>query len=760
MSDSYAAVIFDMDGVVTDTASVHRRAWKQLFDEYLAAQAPEAAPFTDADYFTLIDGRVRIDGVGAFLASRDITLPLGRPSDAATGDTAWALANRKNELFLRTVHHNGVDAFESTLAFIRRLRDARVRTALVTASRNADLVLATVHATELFDVRVDGVVAEELGLAGKPDPATFVEAARRLGLSPGTCVVVEDARAGVEAGRAGRFGLVVGIARRGEPEVLRAAGADVVVADLEELPDDVVYRKDPWFLGFRGFDPAEEGRREALLTVGNGYVGTRGAMVHVSADTVHYPGTYVAGVYNRLVSHVDHHDREDESIVNLPNWIACTLRCDGGAWLAPSGWWLAGHQVALELRTAVLHREATLIDPDGRRTRLVERRFASMDDPHTVALQLRLTPENWSGRLELCSVVDGRVVNGNVAEYRLLAERHLTTVERRREGPAECLVAETSASHVRIAVATATRVERPEPVESGPAVSGPAVSGPVESGPAGVATRGIDRRSIDEADVVGHEIGLDVAEGEEIVVSKIIGIATSRDYAIADPATAAISAASSTSSFETLLDRHVAKWIDLWRRFHVELIDGSEQLLAIRVNLVHLLQSLSPHSADIDTGVPSRGLHGEGYRGHVFWDELFVFPLLDYRLPELTQSLLRYRWRRLPEARAQAAECGALGALFPWQSGSSGREETPRELFNPLSGRWMPDNSRRQYHVNLADRVQRVEALAGYRRSRVPRPARCRVARRDGAVLRRVRHVRRRRRPFRPARGDGPRRVP
>ncbi len=682
MHDRYAALILDLDGVVTDTARVHQRAWKQLFDEYLRDNAPGAPPFSAEDYRELIDGRLRIDGTVAFLSSRDITLPIGAPGDPPTAATAWGLANRKNELFVAAVRDGGVDPFPTTFDLLRRARAAGSRTALVSASRNAELVLAAAHAGELFDVRVDGVVAEELALAGKPDPATYLEAARRLGASPGTCVVVEDAVAGVEAGRRGRFGLVIGVDRTGHADDLRAAGADLVVRDLADVPDEALFDGDPWVLAYRGFDPMTEGQREALLTVGNGYMATRGAMVHAVADTVHYPGTYVAGTYDRLVSNVDGRRREDESMVNLPNWTNLTLRCDGGSWLAPDRWSLAGHRVSLDLRTAVLERESTLIDPDGRRTRATERRFVSMDDPHAAALEIRFVPENWSGRMEVRSIVDGNVTNANVAAYRMLADRHLGIVERRHHDGAACLVAETVSSHVRVAVAIRTNVWR------------------VGAGDSRVA---IGTQPVDDDTAVGHRCQLDVAAGETILVEKLAGVVTSRDDAIAEPALAAIATTEAAPSFEALLGPHLERWVELWHRFRIELEDGAPGAnVAVRVHVVHLLQALSPRTAVLDAGVPPRGLHGEGYRGHVFWDELFVFPLLDYRLPELTRSLLLYRVRRLPTARRRARERQARGALFPWQSGSDGREETPRAFFNPRSGRWMADNSCRQYHVNLA----------------------------------------------------------
>jgi beta-phosphoglucomutase family hydrolase len=237
------AVIFDMDGVVTDTAVVHAAAWKKLFDAYLKtvamATGADLLPFDErTDYQRYVDGKNRYDGVRSFLQSRGIHLPEGTPDDPAGSDTVCAMGNDKDNFFLEHVRRHGVRAYPSTVRVLRDLRAEGVRTALVSASRNAEEVLAIAGVADLFDERVDGVVAAELDLLGKPDPATFLEATRRLGVQPEKAAVVEDALSGVAAGRAGGFGLVVGVARAGQHEALRQAGAHVVVADLAEFEAD------------------------------------------------------------------------------------------------------------------------------------------------------------------------------------------------------------------------------------------------------------------------------------------------------------------------------------------------------------------------------------------------------------------------------------------------------------------------------------------------------------------------------------------
>ncbi len=234
------AVVFDMDGVITRTAAVHAAAWKQLFDDFLerraAAFGAEPRPFdADADYRLYVDGKPRSDGVRSFLLSRGIDLPEGAADDSRDAETVCGLGNRKNEYFLAEVERNGVQPFESTVYLVRALQQIGIGTAIISASKNATVILKAAGVGNLFPVQVDGLVAGELGLPGKPDPAVFLEATRRLGSTPERAIVVEDALAGVEAGRRGGFAHVIGVDRTGYPEALRESGADVVVPDLSEV---------------------------------------------------------------------------------------------------------------------------------------------------------------------------------------------------------------------------------------------------------------------------------------------------------------------------------------------------------------------------------------------------------------------------------------------------------------------------------------------------------------------------------------------
>jgi beta-phosphoglucomutase family hydrolase len=243
LPDSIRACLFDLDGVLTRTAEVHAAAWKEMFDAFLrdwyAARGEAFRPFDIAtDYTQYVDGKLRLDGVRGFLASRGISLPEGSPDDLPSEQTVFGLGTRKNALVLELIETRGVGVYPDSVRFVEVTREVGLRRAVVSASRNCQRVLAAAGIEHLFEIRIDGVVAGERGLSGKPAPDTFLAAAADLGVPREQCAVFEDAVAGVAAGRAGRFGLVVGVDRVGHADALRESGADIVVSDLSELLEE------------------------------------------------------------------------------------------------------------------------------------------------------------------------------------------------------------------------------------------------------------------------------------------------------------------------------------------------------------------------------------------------------------------------------------------------------------------------------------------------------------------------------------------
>lgn len=442
---------------------------------------------------------------------------------------------------------------------------------------------------------------------------------------------------------------------------------------------------DPWKLSYNRFAVEEEATRETLTVLGNGYFATRGAAEWTQADGTHYPGSYLAGCYNRLTSHIAGRSVENEDLVNLPNWLDLSFRIDGGPWLSLGESQLLHYSQELDLHEGIMTRALRLRDADGRLTRLTSRRFAHISEPHLAALSWELTAENWSGRLEIRSGIDARVRNRGVARYQDLENRHLETLDRRHDGAGMVMLeCRTTQSKVRIALAARTLL----------------LNG-------ANARQGVTAEIEEEPDRIATVLSVEAAEGDTFTVEKTLALYSSRDSAATAPAEEAWGAAGRAGTFSALLDRHKLGWAQLWRRFDLHMAGDSvgrieEQTMILRLHLFHLLQTVSPNILDLDVGCPARGLHGEAYRGHVFWDELFIFPQLNLRLPEITRALLLYRYRRLPEARLAARAAGYAGAMFPWQSASNGREETQRLHLNPVSGHWMPDNSHLQRHVNAA----------------------------------------------------------
>ena len=238
LPDAVRVCLFDLDGVLTKTATVHFAAWKRTFDSFLQQHEPGSEPFSQLDYNRYVDGKHRADGVRGFLASRGITLPEGSPGDPPDAATVPGIATRKTALVLEELAQNGVEVYPGSVDYLRAVKEAGLATAVVTASANGEHVIAAGGFADLIDARIDGVVAARDSLRGKPQPDTFLAGAEALGVEPAAAVVFEDAISGVQAGRAGDFGYVVGVDRVGQAEELRRSGADIVVQDLAELLED------------------------------------------------------------------------------------------------------------------------------------------------------------------------------------------------------------------------------------------------------------------------------------------------------------------------------------------------------------------------------------------------------------------------------------------------------------------------------------------------------------------------------------------
>ncbi len=609
----------------------------------------------------------------------DIAAPDGRTSTVADGEPALAeldAAEARLRDELRPLPGIVIERKRFALAVHYRLAsdaDGQRATCAVRAAAAASALLRT-H-VDLRVVELRPRLAWDKGRVVRHLLAQQGETGTLLPIYVGDGHTDEDAFRGL---RHAGLTILVGAPLRPTYADLRLEGPDDVRRLLDGLSRwlDARGALSSWSLRFSGWAPERQRHREALCTLGNGCFATRGAAEEARADGVHYPGTYLAGGYDRIATEIRGEVLVNEDLVNWPNWLPVTFRPAGGEWLSLALFDVLAHEQELDLRSGVLRRRLRVRDREGRVTTISSLRFVSMDDPHVAALRWEIVPESWSGPVEIRSALDGSVTNAGVERYRALRGEHLVTEQTGGDDERAWIAVRSRQSGLRVAEAARTRV----------------VAG-------GDVRRELER----PGDRVGHRFELLAAPGEPIAIEKVVAVHTARDPATSDPLDDACARLQELPPIDVLRAAHERKWMQLWDRCDIYLGREHEEANRIlRLHVFHLLQVISPHIADRDVGVPARGLHGEAYRGHVFWDELFIFPFLNYSVPELTRELLMYRYRRLDAARAIAQASGHAGALYPWQSGSSGREESQVLHLNPRSGRWVPDETRRQWHIGAA----------------------------------------------------------
>lgn len=688
---SFEAVILDLDGVITGTATVHSQAWKKMFDEFLqdtARRDEKSFKSFDLkdDYLNYVDGKPRYKGVESFLKSRDITIPYGKHTDSPEKNTICGLGNRKNILFNKLLEYMEVKVFKTTVDFIRELKDGGIKVGVASSSESCKKILKKTGLLELFDVFIDGIISRKLNLKGKPEPDIFLAACSKLEVNPGRCVIIEDAVSGVRAGMKGGFGLVVGVDRQKNKKYLKASGADIVVKDLGELniySIEEYFKKEKeiekWSISYTDYSREKESIRESLCAVGNGYFGTRGALEESRAGKVNYPGTYIAGVYNKLKTKIGDKSIENEDMVNCPNWLPLTFKIGNGEWVNFSKVKISYFKRRLNFREGTLFRKVIIKDDMNRETLIESKRLASMANPHTGAIKYNIVPLNYSGSIIIKSEIDGSTINSGVKRYKGFKSRHYDIVKQGTKKNVSFILARTNQSQIDIAVA-AGHIVSIDGREIKPAVK-------VDSSGSRVITH----------------FNLQASEASKISVEKIVSIHTSKDIDAKKSLTdKSIDYVGGIGSFDSVLRGSKKIWNDIWKEIDIKIRGDNKIQQLIRLNLYHLIITVSPHNINIDAGFPARGLHGEAYRGHIFWDELFILPFYNIHFPEVSKSILLYRYRRLEMAKRNAESRGSRGALYPWQSGSDGSEQSQIIHLNPVSGKWNFDYSALQYHINLA----------------------------------------------------------
>lgn len=635
METGLQAIILDMDGVVTQTSRQHAAAWKQTFDPMLKQCAEKSGgrfiPFDDgADYLRYVDGKPRREGILSFLKARALELP---------DSEIKSLEEAKFRIFGRLLEEQGVSTYPSTMKLVQEGRRQGIKAALVTSSRRGRDILAGAGITGEFDLVLDGTDIERMGLAGKPDPDMFVEAARLLGASPARAVVIEDAVAGVQAGRRGEFGLVVGVDRGGNAPALKREGADIVVSDLKPLSLKRLARAfaarqqlGAWQVEQRGFEQARERQMESLFCIGNGYLGVRGALdaplPWSQADL------FVAGIYDKKVADLPYSEIEflapqrDGSryaeLVSLPFPFRLDIQV-GDVHLDLGGNCEFTFERRLDMRKGVLHIHTRFETAQGRNTAVRSRRCASLAEPHLLLQHVDVVRENhW------CDVR----FSPSLAEPELQAKHpHLQIVRHVREENRETLCYRTQASDFMIGIVSIHRQH-------------------------------------------------------DNCLRRACFVYTSRDCA--DPEAQALAHAErfDWSRFDTHFADSARHWAAFWRKADIRIAGHGQVEQALRFGSYHLKL---PAPIDPKVSIGARTLSGRAYEGHIFWDvEIFMFPFFLHTEPATARNLLLYRYHTLDGARRKASQLGFDGACFAWESTVTGDEVTPRKIWLKSTGKEIP----------------------------------------------------------------------
>jgi alpha,alpha-trehalose phosphorylase len=606
-----------------------------------------------------------------FLASRGIELPEGDPDASPDEESVWGLGNRKQLLVGAELERVGVEVFPGSVAWVRELREAGLHTAVVSSSRNCAAVLGYAGISNLFDTRVDGDTALELHLAGKPAPDTFLEAARRLGVPPSRAIVVEDALAGVEAGRAGRFGLVVGVDRGGNAASLATHGADVVVADLGELlaaPTEHRHRAGPrnyrllmaarrimaatgdypadaWQLVERAYNPDYVEQTETLFALSNGFLGIRasfeeGVPGYRPATLLNgfhetWPIAYPETAYGFATT--------GQTMVPAPDGTAIRLLVDDDP-VSCETTDVTQFERTLDMQGGTLDRSVVYQLADGRRFRVDSSRFVSLAQRHMACIRYQVTALDAGGRLVVSSELrtpGGHGVGAGLdpRQSRALGGEVLQSGVERVDGVRVIRSYRTAHSGLTVAAGMDHDFD-------------------------------VDVTHV-RTDVHGEGayvvFELDAAPGQPVTLTKWLAYHYGSEDGVELANRAGLSLHQArTSGYATALAEHQRLVSDFWARSEVVWEGGPAAQQALHFGLFTILQAALRSEGH---GMPAKGLTGTGYEGHYFWDtEAYVLPFLIHTSPDVARSLLMHRVRMLPDARRRARQVGCSGALYPWRT--------------------------------------------------------------------------------------------
>ncbi|MGO1319745.1 MAG: HAD-IA family hydrolase [Galactobacter sp.] len=676
------AVLFDLDGVLTPTADVHTAAWKATFTDLFTHVGLDSA-FTDEDYLHLVDGKPRYDGVRSVLVDRGIDLPEGSPDDAPGFGTVCAVGNQKNTAFRRILDTEGVSPYEGSLAFLDHAVECGLEVAVVSSSRNARSVLAAAEIDHRFGVIVDGLAAAEQGLPGKPAPDTYLAGAEELGWLPEECIVVEDAVSGVQAGAAGNFGLVIGVAREASAARLEAAGADLVVGDLSELiTDGQNADADAWSLSTARNEHSPSPEDETVFATGNGYLGVKWQGADGGRKR---EGTFINGLYEAWkITYPENSYGQAESgqtMIAAPDAAGFLIYVDDEA-LELGRTEVDFTDTRLDFGDGTLTSTTQWRTARGDRVNVKVRQLVSFEQRHLAMFEYTVRPLDRAAHIHLRStLVDPGAADAVPSPAQ--SDDASGTIEdpRKSERTAEHPLVPSGADHKENADVLSFRVRN-----SGMTVAAAAAHDlrypPGDHHHLRTGTRRAEDRVDTWADI-------DLEPGQSIRLVKYVTYHSSRRQSSLEMRERALRSVKSAQQIGVSdLYRQQRRWTQgFWERSDVEIQGPSaETQRAVRWNLWQLAQA----SARADgLGISAKGVSGNGYSGHYFWDtEIFVVPFLTYTNPQWARNALRARINMLPKARLRARQLAEHGALFPW-----------RTINGDEAGAYFPAGTA-QYHIN------------------------------------------------------------
>ena len=619
------AVIFDLDGVIVDTAEHHYRAWKRLVEELGIPCPPERKD--------QVRGISRTEALKIVLAGREVSQ-----------EEAERLASRKDSYYREMIRMIGPnDLLPGVRVLLEDLEKRGIGIAVASVSRNSKTVLSRLEIMDEINVLADG----NSGARSKPAPDVFLYAAAQLGIPPSECLVIEDAAAGIEGAKAGGMWAVA----LGPKERFCNVRPDLILPSLEGTSYDGLLHQlkeardkaEPWLINEIGFDPAQQHRFETVLTVGNGYLSTRGSLEERYPEDL--PATLLSGLYDEIpIFHTE--------LANAPDWTCAHLHVEKEPFSLRQGKVLL-HERTLDLRDGILRRHVQWRSPKGETVEIQTVRFASMADPHLCVQLYAVTALDFDGEVKLRTWLDGKAENPGIPPFPEVGLLHWEELSQGSSDP-QTVHLGTRTRHSQIELGMST----------------------------GFVLEGIPEGKIhtQEGACPGLDLTCHLHRGETVVAIKLTAIYTSLEEENPVKASLRKLEEARDKGYAAIMREHREAWARLWEECDVR-IEGDEQAqMAIRFNLYHLLIA-APRTER--TSIPAKTLSGFGYRGHVFWDtDTFILPFFALTQPEVAKRALLYRYHTLAGAREKARQAGYEGAMFAWESATDGSEVTPG---------WVPD---------------------------------------------------------------------